>query len=376
MVNGGYLLLNNLKHIYPLGLCLTKDHPEQTHNLLLDSLEKLSNNPNKDFKQLILKELESTFCFSDNSLEQTLLGLKFNNPIGLAPGLDKNAQAISVWPYFGFGFSELGAITYKSQEGNPTPRLLRVPEDSAILNHMGANNIGAYWVSKRLECAFNNKTSSIPIGINICKSKVTPNEEAPEDYLNSLSKVYPYIDYITINISSPNTPLLRSLHDEELLSNVLRTLQSFNNSKKPIFVKVSPDLNWEQLSSVIDTCRQHQISGIVATNTTLDRNNLKTKGLPEVGGISGKPLRERSTEIISFIYKETKGNMLIIGVGGIDDVESAWEKIISGASLLQVYTGWVFKGPWVIKDILQGLTKKLKQHNLANIEQAIGLKFK
>jgi dihydroorotate dehydrogenase len=258
--------------------------------------------------------------------------------------------------------------------------LFRLPQDQAALNRLGANNLGAEVMAKTLEKTWKNHPRQIPIGINLCKSKITPLEDAAADYLFSFNTLKPWADYFVINVSSPNTPGLRSLQDGEQLNEILATLQQENQGKYPLFVKIAPDLTWEAIDTILELVQKHQLSGVIATNTTIQRTGLQIEILPETGnplteeagGISGKPLRKRSTEVISYIYQQTKGNLPIIGVGGIFTSEDAWEKITAGASLLQVYTGWVYQGPWMVREILAGIVIKLEENGFSHLSEAIG----
>jgi dihydroorotate dehydrogenase len=248
---------------------------------------------------------------------------------------------------------------------------------------MGANNLGAAVMSSTLQDTWQRNPRAIPIGINLCKSKITPLEEAAADYLGSFRYLKDVADYFVVNVSSPNTPGLRSLQSGEQLEPILAGLQAENSNNQPIFVKISPDLDWESIDNIINLARTYNLAGIIATNTTIKRDGLKTNileatGKPieeEAGGISGAPLKERSTEVIRFIWQQTQGKLPIIGIGGIFSAEDAWEKITAGASLLQVYTGWVYRGPWLVPQILQGLLQKLEATGLTNISEAIGLQF-
>jgi dihydroorotate dehydrogenase len=259
--------------------------------------------------------------------------------------------------------------------------MFRLPEDKALLNRMGANNEGARAIALRLQETWARKSRTIPIGINLCKSKITPLDQADQDYVGSFQALRAHADYFVVNVSSPNTPGLRSLQGGEQLEPILRALQAANQGEKPILIKIAPDLTWDDISSIIEVSRKHDLSGIVATNTTINKEGLKTKILKETGnpittengGISGLPLKQRSTEVIRFIYQQTKGELPIIGVGGIFNADDAWEKITAGSTLLQFYSGWIYQGPWIIPDILKGLQKKLDQHGLTNINEAVGI---
>lgn len=327
--------------------------------------------------------LQQSLCLYDSRLEQNLFGLKFPNPLGLAAGFDKDGVAANIWPSLGFGFAELGTVTFHPQPGNPRPRLFRLPLDKAALNRMGFNNSGAAAMAARLSLE-KQKLRLIPIGINLGKSKVTPLEAAAQDYLDSFRLLKDLGDYFVVNVSSPNTPGLRSLQDAAMLSAILELLQTENTSQKPIFVKIAPDLEWEAIADIITLAKTYQLAGIIATNTTISRDKLKTQVIEqtgkspqsEAGGISGEPLRDRSTEVIRFIWQQTQGQIPIIGVGGIFSPDDAWEKIIAGASLIQVYTGWIYEGPLMVSRILKGLLSHLEQSGLNSISEAVGLEVK
>ena len=364
--------------IRPLLFSALKTDPEWLHQQSLGWLRWLAENRHTPTTSWILQQLEKSYSYQDARLQQNLWGLEFPNPLGLAAGFDKNGVAAGIWQKFGFGFAELGTVTCHSQPGNPQPRLFRLLEDKAVLNRMGFNNQGKDALSKLL--VTRKAYQEIPWGINLGKSKVTPLEEAAGDYLASFQSLSSFGDYFVVNVSSPNTPGLRSLQDASQLSLILAALQENNPDKKPILVKIAPDLSWEAIADVIDLAKSYQLAGIIATNTTISRDNLKT-GLiqatgktvkEEMGGISGLPVRDRSTAVIRYIYRETGGSLPIIGVGGIFTAEDAWEKITAGASLIQVYTGWVYEGPGMVKKILQGLVKKLDENGLGSIREAVG----
>jgi dihydroorotate dehydrogenase len=375
-------MFNFAQPFYPFFLSTVKNNPEGAHLHLLKVLGRIERSRHSRWGQWILSQLEQSFCLSPHpSLTQHLWGLNFENPLGLAPGCDKDGIAAGIWNSFGFGFAELGAVTLYPQPGNPHPRLFRLPLDEAVLNRMGANNQGAAVMSTTLQQTWQRQSSQIPIGINLCKSKITPMEEAASDYVRSFSYLKDWADYFVVNVSSPNTPGLRSLQDGEQLDPILAALQAENKARKPLLIKISPDLDWEAITTILELATTHHLAGIVATNTTIRRDNLKTLRLEatgkflqeESGGISGAPVRQRSTEIIRFIYQKTQGKLPIVGVGGIFTPEDAWEKIIAGASLLQVYTGWIYKGPWMVPCILEDLLIKLEAHGLSHITEAVGL---
>lgn len=294
------------------------------------------------------------FSCNDKSLQKEVFGIKFKNPVGLAAGFDKNASFYNDFSHLGFGFIEIGTITPLPQDGNPKPRLFRLKSDEAIINRMGFNNGGIEMAIQNLK----KKKTDIIIGGNIGKNKITPNENAVEDYLKCFHALFPYVDYFVVNVSSPNTPNLRELQDKEPLENLLAILQQENQkmpTQKPILLKIAPDLSNSQLDDVIEVVKNTKLAGIVATNTTLDRSNLKAgeEKLSEIGagGLSGKPLTKRSTEIIQYIHDKTNGSIPIIGVGGIHSAEDAIEKLKAGASLVQLYTGFIYEGPSLIKKI-------------------------
>ncbi|ABA20846.1 dihydroorotate oxidase A [Trichormus variabilis ATCC 29413] len=368
--------------VRPLLFDLVKADPEWLHQQTMRSLSWLSHTSDRTSTKWVQNILQKSLCIEDSRLEQNLFGLRFPNPVGLAAGFDKDGVAARIWSSLGFGFAELGTVTFVAQPGNPPPRLFRLPLDQAALNRMGFNNHGAAVMATRL--ADEKGLFSIPIGINLGKSKVTPLEAAAEDYLNSFRLLKELGDYFVVNVSSPNTPGLRSLQDASMLSSILDVLQKENQSHKPIFVKIAPDLEWEAIADIIGLAKTYQLAGIIATNTTIRRDGLKTQVIEqtgkapqeEAGGISGAPVRDRSTEIIRFIWQQTQGEIPIIGVGGIFTPEDAWAKITAGASLIQVYTGWIYQGPMMVSQILTGLLAKLEEHELNSISEAIGLEFK
>ena len=377
-------MLKFTKPFYPLLLNAVKSDPETAHRQLLQTLTQLEASRDKAWGKLAIKQLENSFSLQDSRLQQNLWGLDFPNIFGLAAGFDKDGTAAGIWASFGFGFAELGAVTYHAQPGNPRPRMFRLRDDKAVLNRMGANNLGAAAMADTLTQIWQRKTRNIPIGINLCKSKIAELEDAAEDYVNSFKLLQDVADYFVINVSSPNTPGLRSLQASAQLEPILSALQSANTKEQPILIKIAPDLDWQEIKEIIDLALQYQLNGAIATNTTIRRDGLKTQilqetGKPireEAGGISGKPVQQRSTEVIRFIYQETGGKLPIIGVGGIFTAQDAWEKIIAGASLLQVYTGWVYQGPWMVKEILSGVLKRLTSEKIAQVKDAVGLEHR
>lgn len=301
------------------------------------------------------------FCVSDPRLKTEVFGLVFDNPVGLAAGFDKNAKMYNDLAYCGFGFIEIGTLTPKGQPGNDKPRLFRLKEDEAIVNRMGFNNDGVEVAVEELK----KRKTNIIIGGNIGKNKVTPNEEADADYVKAFHVLFPYVDYFVVNVSSPNTPNLRALQEKEPLMKLLQTLKDENSTKpvqKPILLKIAPDLTNEQLDDIIDIVQTTKIDGVIATNTTIERGGLKTdKTTVEkigAGGVSGKPLTKRSTEVIRYLSEKSNQSFPIIGVGGIHTAEDAIEKMNAGAALIQIYTGFIYEGPGLIKRINKAILKQ------------------
>ncbi len=369
------------KPFYPLLLSAVKSDPETAHRQMLNTLTKIEASRDTAWGKLAIKQFQNSFCLQDSRLQQSLWGLDFPNIFGLAAGFDKDGTVAGIWDSFGFGFAELGAVTYHSQPGNPRPRMFRLPEDKAALNRMGANSLGAAAMADTLSQIWQRKARNIPIGINLCKSKIAKLEDAAEDYVGSFKLLQDTADYFVINVSSPNTPGLRSLQAGSQLEPILSALQEANTKEQPILIKIAPDLDGEEIKDILDLALKYQLNGAIATNTTIRRDGLKTQilketGKPiteEAGGISGKPVKERSTEVIRFIYQETGGKLPIIGVGGIFTSQDAWDKIVAGASLLQVYTGWIYQGPWIVKDVLSGVLKRLESEGLDHVKDAVGL---
>ena len=327
---------------------LFKFDPEGVHHFSFRSIKLLS-------KLGLTRLATSFFQVEDKALERKVFGLKFKNPVGLAAGFDKDAKLYQELSDFGFGFVEIGTLTPKPQPGNPKKRLFRLKEDQAIINRMGFNNGGVEAAVARLK-----KNKNVLIGGNIGKNKVTPNEEAFNDYKICFEALYDYVDYFVVNVSSPNTPNLRALQDKEPLTKLLAGLQELNKLKggKPILLKIAPDLTDEQLLDIIDIVKTTQIAGVIATNTTISREGLKSENKEETGGLSGKPLKDRSTEVIRFLSVKSNKAFPIIGVGGIHSAADALEKLEAGASLIQLYTGFIYEGPELIKRINQEILKQ------------------
>lgn len=322
---------------------LFKSDPEEIHHFTFSSVRRLFKVPGS---KNIIKKL---YQVNDTRLEREVFGLKFKNPVGLAAGFDKDAKLYKELSHFGFGFIEIGTVTPKPQPGNPKKRLFRLKEDQAIINRMGFNNGGVAEAVVRLQ-----KNKNVLIGGNIGKNKVTPNDEAVNDYILCFNALFSVVDYFVVNVSSPNTPGLRELQDKEPLTKLLATLQDLNAQKekrKPILLKIAPDLTEDQLLDIIDIVATTKIDGVIATNTTISREGLTSVNKEEIGGLSGKPLTKRSTEVIRFLSERSDKAFPIIGVGGIHSAQDALEKIEAGASLVQLYTGFIYEGPQLIKDI-------------------------
>lgn len=281
-----------------------------------------------------------------------LFGVRFPNRLGLAAGFDKNGVGIDLWHQFGFGHVELGTVTFHAQPGNPKPRLFRLPADKALINRMGFNNDGAAALTERLKVA----KPRIPIGINLGKSKITPLEEAAEDYASSFRLLHTFGDYFVINVSSPNTPGLRSLQDRAALEGIVDAMRAVN-ATRPLFVKIAPDLEFEAIDEVIGMALDKGLTGLIATNTTLSRAGLQTPpstlGEYETGGLSGAPLTKRADEILGYVAKHVSGKMVLIGVGGVGDRETYLRKRDLGADIVQLYTGWIYGGPVLVPKILR-----------------------
>ena len=293
--------------------------------------------------------IKSIYSIKNKKLERELFGLKFSNPVGMAAGFDKNATHISEFENFGFGFIEIGTVTPKPQSGNPKKRLFRLKQDKAVINRMGFNNDGVEAISKRL-----NKQYNVIVGGNIGKNKNTPNSIAKNDYILCFKKLYNCVDYFVVNVSSPNTPGLRELQSREFLNDLFADLNKIrfeSSTIKPILIKISPDLEHRQILEILDVIKINKIDGIIATNTTVNYPQLSSQNKEESGGLSGAPLYDKSNEVISFISKSTNGKLPIIGVGGITNADQALDKIKAGAHLVQVYTGFIYEGPTLIKKI-------------------------
>ena len=299
-------------------------------------------------------------------------GLKFANPLGVAAGFDKNGVVVNQLASLGFGFVEVGTVTYEPQPGNPKPRLFRLPEDKALINRLGFNNEGAKAISERLKIL----DRKCIVGVNIGRNKNIPNEEATENYLKCFETIHDVADYVTVNISSPNTPNLRELQQAESFAQLIGALQKRNAElgSKPLLVKIAPDLTEGEIEAIVDIALQYELSGIIATNTTISRNGLVTKNVEQFGdgGLSGKPVKNFSTDVVSKIFHYSKGKMPIIGVGGIFTAEDAFEKIAAGACLLQAYTGFIYGGPSFARDVNIGLAAILNERGFKTLDEVVG----
>ena len=309
----------------------------------------------------VIRMLLKNKFYAGHGFSKEVFGITFSNPIGLAAGFDKNAKYLNELDILGFGFVEIGTVTPVPQSGNPKPRLFRLPKDKALINRMGFNNDGAKAAAEKVrKFRYKNKTSKLIIGGNIGKNKITPNEDAWKDYEICFNELHDVVDYFVVNVSSPNTPGLRDLQQKDVLKKILTNLQRNNQQKniqKPLLLKISPDLNQQDLDDIIDLAMEINLDGLVAANTTISRKNLNTseKEITEigVGGLSGKPLNEESTKITNYIYQKTKGTIPVISSGGVFHAKDAQEKLNAGAKLVQVWTGFIYEGPQIVKNLLK-----------------------
>jgi dihydroorotate dehydrogenase len=346
---------------------------EQAHTLTINGLQIMQNTPS------VSKFLQKKYTVIDDRLKSTVCGLTFPNPVGLAAGFDKHANVYPGLAAFGFGFVEVGTLTPRPQVGNPKPRLFRLVEDEAVINRMGFNNHGLEEAKNSFQTL---KRPNIPIGINLGKNKDTPNEQASSDYRQGLMSLYDYADYFVLNVSSPNTEGLRDLQHvdalQKLLTSVLSTrdeLLKETSSYRPVLLKIAPDLTLEQMNDIVHTAIKSGIDGIIATNTTISRENLHPSPyMQETGGLSGRPLSQKSTDFIRHIYQITAGNIPIIGVGGIFTGTDAYEKICAGANLIQVYTGMIYEGPTIAHQINTELVSILEKKGVHSLNEIVGSK--
>lgn len=346
-----YPILRNLLFKFP---------PEDVHHFTMHQLHTACS------ISATRKLIQKQFCYANSSLEKDLFGLHFSNPVGLGAGFDKNASYLKELACLGFGFVEIGTVTPLAQDGNSKPRLFRLPKDKALINRMGFNNEGVQEVKKRLAEWNQTKTKeigdSLIVGGNIGKNKLTPNEQAWKDYEICFQELFETVDYFVVNVSSPNTPGLRELQEKDSLLKILGNLQNINQGKakpKPLLLKIAPDLSDEQLNDIVSLSFETKLDGLVATNTTISRANLLTPALEVeamgAGGLSGKPVTNRATEVVKYLSENTGGKIPIIASGGIFTGSDAKEKLNAGASLVQVWTGFIYEGPWIVKNICKSL---------------------
>ena len=367
-----------------VGPLLSRDEgadAEQLSQLTLQALGQASLRRHWPLVSGSLAGLGAELEVRDLRLEQTLFGCRFRNPVGLAAGFDKNAVAAGIWHLFGFGFAEVGTITWHAQPGNPKPRLFRLAAERAALNRMGFNNQGALAARRTLERQALPPAGQRPavLGINLGKSKVTPLEQAPDDYASSLELLAPLADYAVINVSSPNTPGLRELQDESHLRRLVERLRRLP-ACPPLLVKIAPDLEDEAIDAIARLAYEEGLAGVIAVNTSLNRLGLEQRRIAqtgrtlaeEAGGLSGAPLRARALEVLRRLRAVAGPGLPLIGVGGVDSPEAAWERISAGASLVQLYTGWIYEGPQLVPSILKGLVQQLDRHGFRSISEAVG----
>jgi dihydroorotate dehydrogenase len=367
-----------------VGPLLSRDEgadAEQLSQLTLQALGQASLRRNWPLVSGSLAGLGAELEVRDLRLEQTLFGCRFRNPVGLAAGFDKNAVAAGIWHLFGFGFAEVGTVTWHAQPGNPKPRLFRLAAERAALNRMGFNNNGALAARRTLERQALPPAGQRPavLGINLGKSKITPLEQAPDDYASSLELLAPLADYAVINVSSPNTPGLRELQDDAQLRRLVERLRRLP-ACPPLLVKIAPDLEDEAIDAIARLAYEEGLAGVIAVNTSLNRLGLEQRRIAqtgrtlaeEAGGLSGAPLRGRALEVLRRLRAVAGPGLPLIGVGGIDSPESAWERISAGASLIQLYTGWIYEGPQLVPAILEGICQQLDRHGFRNISEAVG----
>jgi dihydroorotate dehydrogenase len=343
--------------------------PEQAHRFALNALELLQ-----------VSSVAPLSPPSDPRLSQELWGLRFPNPVGLAAGYDKNAQVPLAWPALGFGFAELGTVTAKAQAGNPKPRIFRLEKDAALINRLGFNNEGTTAIAQRLAKLLPpGRSHPIPLGFNLGKSRVTPLEEAVDDYVESCERLFPFADYLVVNVSSPNTPDLRKLQESERLGRLLEALLVTTRrlaaqarvQPKPVLVKIAPDLLDEEVTEIARVSQAAGVSGLIATNTTITRPALRSPSSEE-GGLSGRPLAKRALEVLRILFRAVEGKLPLIGVGGIFSAEDAYARIRAGASLVQIYTGLIYEGPLLPRRIVRGLLNLLREDGLGHLHDAVG----
>ena len=348
---------------------LFRSDPERVHERVMTGLTWAAEHPGA------LRLVSAACSVKDSRLETRAFGLTFPNPVGLAAGFDKNAVAVPTWAALGFGFIEVGSVTAHAQPGNPKPRLFRLPDDAALVNRLGFNNEGAAAVASRLE-TLRQSGLQVPLGVNVGKSKVTPLGDAPADYLASLRQLWPYADYFVINVSSPNTPGLRALQERERLTELLAEVQNFRASQpaKPVLLKVAPDLSDHELADIAELAVNHELSGLVATNTTVLRQGLSVP-FDETGGLSGRPLKRRSLAVLHFLTGLDTG-LPLVSVGGVSSADDVVARLEAGAVLVQLYTSFVYEGPFLLRRLNRGLLARLEQRGatLADLSAAASLR--
>lgn len=367
-----------------LGPLLRKDEgmdAEMLSRLTLTTLEQMALRRHWPGVQQLLGAVEGELRYRDVRLEQTLFGCRFRNPLGLAAGFDKDGVAAAIWHIFGFGFAELGTVTAQGQPGNPKPRLFRLAAEKAALNRMGFNNQGAAAMRRTLERQQLPPPGQRPavLGLNLGKSRQTPLDRAAEDYATSLAELAPLADYAVVNVSSPNTPGLRDLQEEGQLRRLVERLRRLP-ACPPLLVKIAPDLEDDAIDAIARLAYEEGLAGVIAVNSSRDRLGLGSRVLSqsgktlaeEEGGLSGRPLRERALAVLRRLRATAGPALPLIGVGGIDSAEAAWERIAAGASLVQIYTGWIYEGPPIVAEILEGLSSQLDRQGLATLSEAVG----
>jgi dihydroorotate dehydrogenase len=353
---------------------LFRNDPEDSHEMILALMARA---------EFLHGLIERIYKVTDERLVVKVGPLTLANPVGLAAGFDKNAAAPRTISGFGFGFMEIGAITAQAQPGNPKPRLYRLPEDDALINRLGFNNNGAEVIAMKLaRMRARGRSPNIPIGINVGRSKIVETKDAVADFLSCFEKLFRHGDFFTLNVSSPNTPNLRDLQEKTLLRELVAAVQERNRQlalhggvdPKPVFVKIAPDLDFDQVDEIIEVVQSARLAGIVATNASaFMRQNLSSPNGREPGGLSGRPITSAVTAFIAHIYEVTEGRLPIIGVGGIFNAQDAYDKITAGASAVQIYTGWIYEGPAAVKRINEGLLRLIERDGLKHISQAVGV---
>ena len=346
---------------------LFRADPETIHEQVMAALTWMGRRPGG-------LRLVSRLCQTpDKRLEVERFGLTFPNPVGLAAGFDKDARAVPTWAALGFGHVEVGSVTAHAQPGNPKPRLFRLADDAALINRMGFNNDGAAAAAQRLKRLRETLSLNVPLGVNLGKSKVTPLDDAPSDYLTSLGHLWTLADYFVINVSSPNTPGLRALQDKGRLETLLQAVTDYAAAQevcKPVLLKIAPDLTFSQIDEIVALVLDYKLSGLIATNTTVSRDGLETK-LDEAGGLSGRPLRTRSLEVLKHLRAQA-GELPLVSVGGVFSADDVYERLRAGACLVQLYTSLVYEGPLLLKRLNEGVLKRLERDGFSGVEEVVG----